>query len=308
MNTTVSRTALSMALFRAVETTRDEPRRLIDDPYAVHCLPPMYRAIARIARFRSLRRQVERVIDWRYPGARSSGVARTRLIDDWLVSETDGGLEQFVVLGAGFDSRYLRLRQLASIPTFELDRGSVLAQKKRAFESSVIGLPRNREAVAIDFLKDSIADKLLASDFRCGARNLVLWEGVTNYLTYPAVTSVLQTFATVSSPGTSIIFTYVHKGVLDSTFKTVGLQRLHRSLVRWGEPWTFGFQPEELPGFLANLGYELTNDVGATEYRQTYYGAAAAQIRGYEFYRVAKAKLITTESKIRRNTDASRRC
>lgn len=296
MPNTVSRTAMSMALFRAIETTKQGPRRLLNDPYAVHCLSPGYRAIARIAEFRPFRRQIERIIDWRVPGARSSGVARTRLIDDWLISEADSGIDQVVVLGAGFDSRFLRLRQLASIPVFELDRESVLTKKEQAFGHSVSEPSRNREAVPIDFLKNSVTEKLLDSGFRRDAKNIVVWEGVTNYLTCSSVTNVFHTFATLSSPGTSIIFTYIHKGVLDSTYETPGLKQLRRRLARWGESWTFGFHPEDLPGFLADLGYDLTNDVGAADYRQTYYGRDAAHLHGYEFYRVARTTLATTHN------------
>lgn len=302
---TISRTAQSMALFRAIETTKRESRRLIEDPYAVIFLPPAFKAITRIATVPILRPLVESIIDVRYPGARSSGVARTRLIDDWLVSEADSGLDQIVVLGAGFDSRCLRLRKLATVPIYELDRQSVLAEKQRAYERADVEIPGNRKAIPIDFLQDTVSEKLLASTFRRAAKNIVLWEGVTNYLSHSAVTSVFSTFADISSAGTSIIFTYIHKSVLEDGFETVGLQRLRQRLVRWGEPWTFGFYPEQLPGFLADLGYELTNDLGAAEYRKIYYGQAATQLKGYEFYRVAKAKLVDPHKTIRSNTHAS---
>lgn len=305
MTNTVSRTAQSMALFRAIETTKSESRRLIEDPYAVFCLPPVFKAVTRIAAFPTLRSIVENIIDLRYPGARSSGVARTRLIDDWLTSEAESGLDQIVVLGAGFDSRCLRLRGLATVPIYELDRRSVLDEKRRAYERAGVEFPSNRHAVSIDFLQDTLSEKLLASTFQRATKNVVLWEGVTNYLSEPAVTAVFRTFADISSAGTSVIFTYVHKRVFEAAFDTVGLQRLRRRLARWGEPWTFGFEPEQLPGFLADLGYELTDDVGAAEYRQTYYGPAATQLKGYEFYRVAKAKLVKPHKTIRKNVHAS---
>jgi len=34
--------------------------------------------------------------------------------------------------------------------------------------------------------------------------------------------------------------------------------------------WTFGFLPQELPGYLLNFGLTLVEDVGATEYRRKY--------------------------------------
>ena len=235
---------------------------------------------------------LERSIDGRYPGARSSGVARTRLIDDWLVAEIDRGLDQLVILGAGFDSRCLRLSQLASMPVFELDQIAVLRSKECALRRSNVVLPDNLHAVAIDLLREEITPKLLESGFRRNPRTVVLWEGVTNYLQHDAVRGVFDTFAQLGALGSSIIFTYIHKGVLDSRFEAVGLERLRRRLARWGEPWTFGFYPEELPGVVSAWGYELHNDVGATDYRRLYLGKRADALTGYEFYRVAKADLV----------------
>ena len=58
---------------------------------------------------------------------------------------------------------------------------------------------------------------------------------------------------------------------------------------RSGEPWTFGLDPHALRAYLAQRRLALREDVGATEYRARYWGAAASHMRGYEFYRVAIA-------------------
>jgi len=55
-----------------------------------------------------------------------------------------------------------------------------------------------------------------------------------------------------------------------------------------GERWTFGFDPAELPDYLATRGIALVDDVGACEYRARYLGAAG---RGYAFYRAVTARI-----------------
>jgi methyltransferase (TIGR00027 family) len=65
------------------------------------------------------------------PGARTSGAARTRLIDDWTCEAVRDGLQQVVIVGAGFDCRALRLKQLHAVSLFELDRREMLALKSR---------------------------------------------------------------------------------------------------------------------------------------------------------------------------------
>jgi len=64
---------------------------------------------------------------------------------------------------------------------------------------------------------------------------------------------------------------------------------VRNTLQRAGETWTFGFYPEHLQVYLAERGLDLTEDVGASEYRARYMGAFGRRLKGYEFYRVAFA-------------------
>ena len=98
-----------MALFRAQESALPERKRLFNDPFAVSFLGPMLRAVSRLFRVPLLRSLLARFIDARWPRARTSGIARTRLIDDWASDEVAGGAQQVLILGAGFDSRAWRL-------------------------------------------------------------------------------------------------------------------------------------------------------------------------------------------------------
>src|SRR5262245_54738569 len=108
----ISRTAANMAAFRALETAKPASERLFADPYAGRFLPPLQRVALSGAGWRAARRVLERYADRRAPGARTSGIARTRLIDDWLIEECNEGAEQIVFLGAGYDCRALRLPEL----------------------------------------------------------------------------------------------------------------------------------------------------------------------------------------------------
>jgi O-methyltransferase involved in polyketide biosynthesis len=120
---------------------------------------------------------------------------------------------------------------------------------------------------------------------------LFIWEGVTNYLDTQSVEAVFNFFARDASSGSRIIFTYVHAGVLKSRFATPGVSRLTAALRAYGEPWTFGFMPEEVPAYLAKKGIRLLIDLGAAEYRGKYMPPVNKLI-GYEFYRAALAEKV----------------
>src|SRR5208283_4259245 len=100
-----SRTAEFMALFRALETARPAFRHLFKDRLARRFLSPSLRKVASFSRLPGFHNIFVGIIDGRWPGARTSGVSRTREIDDLTVEALSGGTKQVVLLGAGFDSR-----------------------------------------------------------------------------------------------------------------------------------------------------------------------------------------------------------
>lgn len=281
-----SRTAAYMALFRALETSRPSGERLFTDPLSFAFLKPSLRVVAGLARFLPLRRAIEGYIDRRWPGARTSGIARTRLIDDLLIAGLDDGLAQVVILGAGFDSRAYRLDRLKNITTFEIDHPATLATKRKLVQKYFGRFPANVTYLAIDFNRQKLSEALAASDFDPAAPTFFIWEGVTNYLTAEAVDSTLR-FVGECAPGSRLVFTYVHQGVLDGTFTFAGSAEIKALLRRADEAWTFGLDPAELGDYLAARKLALLQDTGSVEYRAAYMGRAGKHLQGYEFYRVA---------------------
>jgi O-methyltransferase involved in polyketide biosynthesis len=221
----ISKTAGNMALIRALEFLKPPNKRLFCDPYARQFVPAFQRALLGPARLPAIRALLEDYFDWRAPGARTSGAARTRLIDDWVREALAAGVGQVVILGSGFDCRALRMRELANMPVFEVDRAAMIARKERVLGGSDLK-PSHIRRIGVDF------------------------------------------FARDASLGSRIVFTYIHAGVLDGSFATPGIGRLNAALRAYREPWTFGFQPEEVPAYLVKKGIRLLIDLGAAEYRR----------------------------------------
>ena len=283
-----SRTAEYMALFRALETARPAGARRCDDPLARAFLSPGLATVAALARIPGAADLVGRYIDRRWPGTRTSAVARTRWIDDALRRELAGGVPQLVILGAGFDSRAWRLPELRGVRVFEVDHPDTQARKRRALERAGVATPDTLRFVATDFDQQGLERAMAAAGYDAAQRTLFLWEGVTNYLSAAAVDTTLR-WCAGAAPGSRVIFTYVHAGVLADPRAFVGTERLFATLAAAGERWTFGLHPEQLAGFLRERGLALEHDVGAAEYRRQVFGDAARAMRGYEFYRIAVA-------------------
>jgi methyltransferase (TIGR00027 family) len=288
-----SRTAEHNALFRALESCRARRDQLIDDPLAAGFVTWPLSLAYRVGRVPGLGRFIPWFIDRRWPGTRTSVVARTRLIDAAIAAVLDEGVEQVVVLGAGFDSRAYRMGRLdgrSGVAVFEVDHPSTQAEKRRRLERMPGVVSDHVRFVATDFTEKGLREAMEAAGYREDARTLILWEGVTNYLTEEAVSTTLRWCAR-AAPGSTLIFTYVHRDIITSPEKFVGSDHLFAALDRAGERFTFGIHPDELAGFLARHGLRLESDVGAVEYRERAYGEAGRRMRGHEFYRVAQARV-----------------
>jgi len=285
-----SRTAEYMALFRALESSLPETRRLFADPFARTFLTWPLGLVARLARIPALGRLAASIIDRRVPGARSSAVARTRFIDDAIAARLRERTQQLVILGAGFDSRAYRLPGLRDLTVFEVDHPDTLARKRAALERAQGVLPSHVRFVPTDLKHRELRSIMAAAGYRDSLCTFFLWEGVTNYLTESAVDATLR-WCSRAAPGSRVLFTYVHADVLESPGAFIGTEKLFASLEKFDEQWTFGIEPRRLPGFLAERGLWLETDLGASEYRELYYREAARKMRGYEFYRIAVARV-----------------
>jgi methyltransferase (TIGR00027 family) len=283
-----SRTAEYMAFFRALESARPADVRLFNDPFAVHFLRPALRWAARVSRRPRLGALIARYADRRLPGARTSGIARTRMIDDAVRHVLRDDIDQVVILGAGFDCRAYRLPALAAATVFEVDHPATRALKLAGLQRALPMLPGNVHFVAIDFNRQRLPEVLASAGFDPARPAVFLWEGVTNYLTAEAVDAVLSFVARCASR-TRLIFTYVHRGALDGSVPFDGAPALLRDVARLGEPWTFGLDPEALAPYLHERGLRLEHDTGAHDYRIQCFGPAGAHMKGYDFYRVAIA-------------------
>ena len=298
----VSRTAGYVALCRALESIERARAPLFQDPFATAFVPSNLKAALRLARVPFAHRLLSRYLDRRAPGVRTSAIARTRFIDDVVRSRVDAGVRQLVILGAGFDCRAHRLPELRDTTVFEVDR----ADTQRAKRDVVARMPNARTDViyvAVDFEHDVLGERLageLADSLAGGVGSALggagwdaelpttfIWEGVTNYLVESAVAAVLGWIGT-SAVGSTVVFTYIHKGLLDGTAYFDGGDLMIQTVKTLGEPWTFGLYPESVASFLSPFGLVLGENLGADDYRARYLPAAEA--RGYAFYRIAVAE------------------
>ncbi len=279
-----SRTAQYMAFFRALETKRNENDRLFSDPYAAHFVDSKLRFAVGLSKFPFVAQYIHNIINKKIPGALSSGIARTKYIDELLKKAVSEGIKQVVILGAGFDTRAVRLDFLKTIPIIEIDHPNTSNFKAEIYKKRIGKIPKNVTFLQIDFNRQNLDQLALENNLDFSKPTAVIWEGVTNYLTEEAVKSTFS-FISKFAANSHIIFTYVHKNILKNPDSFLGGKKLLEDLEKLEEHWTFGFFPEELPNYLNDFNIRLLEDLGADEYRKKFLPSRSE--KGYEFYRTA---------------------
>ena len=258
-----SRTAQWVAAARGMGRLLPEAVRIADDPYGLAFASP---SIARLVdRTRDSRPDRAQAIA-RVPGL-SLWIAymqvRTRLIDDAVRAFVADGGRQVVVLGAGYDCRALRLPELAGARVLEVDHPATQGHKRAVLDQLTARSPAHYlawdfETHPLDDLPGALADAGLEP----AAATLTIWEGVTMYLTEAAIDASLRAIASWSAAGSVLALTYMTRQRLRRSVALRAVRAVVRSL---GEPLRFGWDPDELPGYLAARGFALTSDVSTAD-------------------------------------------
>lgn len=279
-----SRTAAWVAAARQAGQLLPDNVRLVDDPYGAAFVSP---AVAR---------WFERELHRLRPLATTPGIAhwilymqvRTRVIDDALRAFLAGGGRQLVLLGAGFDCRALRMPELAEARVLEVDHPATQRRKREVLTR--IGAHSPAEYVTWDFearAMEDLPDVLAEAGLDLGAPVFTIWEGVTMYLTEPAIDASLRAIRAWSPAGSQLAMTYFARSRIETP--SLVTRAVKAVLATFGEPWKFGWVPEELPGYLAEHGFELVRDVAMSEAARELLPAELAAHVPYPDRRVALA-------------------
>lgn len=263
-----SLTAAGIAIMPALESEKPAGERVCFDPYArrfagagLYYVMKLFTALG--------------YASWRGPGVWEFLAARDRCIDDHLEACLAEGLEQLVILGAGYDARAYRFEALrAGIKVFEVDHPATQAVKLKKVEAIFGARPSHVTYVPIDFDRESLAGRLFECGYDEGLKTLFIWQGVTFYLTAQAVADTLAFVAGHSRPGSSIIFDYMDPTLLAGAPRhgEVGSMRRYRGLT--GEGLGFSIPIAAIRDFLEARGFTQVKNADHVALESAYYNGS----------------------------------
>ena len=252
-----SKTAELAAAIRALHLRRSSAP-LFEDEFAASMCGPFWR---NVVSSRVLTWLVVDVLLRRLAPITPAVFVRARYGEDHAEAATARGVEQYVIVGAGYETFAMRRQDLMTrLTVYELDQAGTQEAKRRRMREAGIAEPEGVRYVSADLNVESLHGALERAGLDTGRPALFSWFGVTYYLGREAIRETLASIATRMAPGSSVMFDYLADD--DSTpAASRDLRRRCAEFVgRRGEPWISSFAPGEMTGFLTEIGYsEIEN-------------------------------------------------
>lgn len=179
---------------------------------------------------------------------------RTCWLDDVVtrfVSELQGQRGQLVILGAGYDTRCLRLDLPGSIGRFEVDAAGTQAQKRALIANAGLD-DTGVHYVTCDFATQDWLARLTQAGFDPAVPACLVWEGVCMYLPREVVVDTLTKVLSLA-PGSVIGF-----DVLEQAWIMSPAMQLAK---RAGEGLYFGLQAGTESAFVESVGLRCLDNL-----------------------------------------------
>lgn len=281
-------TAEVNAFQRAAETLRPAERRLVEDTYSRHFVRnPALRALLIHGRVADA---ALRVFDHLWGGLHAHIALRVRYVDDACEAAISAGISQLVLLGAGFDTTTLR-RAATPVTIFEVDAPATQVEKRPVVERLLPAQHGCRTHwVACDLEHDALREALLAVGFDPAAAALVVWLGVTPYLTCAAIDATLADLAGLCAPGSRLVLDHIAAGVVAGSTPWKSAGRITRMVARRGEPYRSDFTEADLSARLTEHGFELRDRATVSALLRRYDPSRASRLADDDWLAVATAE------------------
>jgi methyltransferase (TIGR00027 family) len=268
-----SLTAMFVNFARAVGTAEPELSPACHDPAAAALSAGPFRRLLEHAQHARGSGRAYRILRHASAGLVDHVALRTAVIDERVREGLARGARQLVILGAGFDGRAYRMRELAECVVFEVDHPGTQALKRKKASALELAACELRYA-ACDFERVSLEQALSGVRFDPAAPSVWIWEGVTMDLPREAVGGTLDVLGRLAAPGSTLVVSYVTPALTRGTpwVGRIGAQGL-RSL---SEPIRFTATPVNMQALLTARGFQTMSDVLPRE-EAARYGATVSR-------------------------------
>ena len=292
-------TAQGVAKQRLIETIAGADKRVINDPYADSF-------VIGSGFIKLMGHKLNAWISEKLaPGFHEHLISRTKFIDELIEKSAVSGIEQYVILGAGYDSRAYRLELPPTMKIFEVDQPEV-SDNKLAKLPKELPNSENVTYVNIDFSYQSLTEQLIGVGFDQKKSTIFTLEGVSQYITKEAVSSTIKELASLTKDTNSIFFmSYVDelldkhpeacfgKGYPNPEKKANLIKSLSAKV---GEPWISFYTLEEIESLLLQNGYSIEENLTLEDLNSLYFGPVGRTLSENQIFKLEHFLVATSEN------------
>jgi methyltransferase (TIGR00027 family) len=267
-------TAQGVAKQRLIESLAKPDKRVIYDAYAKHFV--LGASILKLIGHKFSVWLGDKIV----PGMHEHLISRTRFIDDLIEKSTSIDIEQYVILGAGYDSRAHRLKLPSKLKIFEVDQHEVQERKRSRLPDNTTN-KANVIYISIDFNHQSLKEQLLNAGFDQNKSTIYTLEGVSQYITREALNSTLKVLDALNQNSNSKIFiSYVNKLLKDDPKACFGVgysnpekavKFITNGAAKVGEPWISFYSAKEIQSLLSQNNFTLIENKTLADLNSKYF-------------------------------------
>lgn len=299
-------TAQGVAKQRLIESLANPDKRVIYDSYAD-------RFVTGAGIIKLMGHKISVWLTKKFaPGFHEHLISRTRFIDDLVQNAAVQGVEQYVILGAGYDSRAYRLILPSTMKIFEVDQQEVQNRKRAKLPSNSPNL-ENVKYVSVDFNQQSLKNQLLEAGFDQSKSTFFTLEGVSQYISKAAVHSTLEELEELTKNSNATFYiSYVNSALKTNPKACFGkgypnaekkAETIMNLAAKVGEPWISFYSGEEMKEMLAQYGFELKVDKTLVDFNSEYFAPIGRKLSESEIFNLehsvkAERKKLTTTPKL----------
>jgi len=249
---------------------------ILDDSFAIELLAPENRA--RVERARDPR-ELEVTPGFDASPIFALGVASLRYAEDEVERCVARGLDQYLILGAGFDTFALRREDMRGrVRVYEIDHPDVQALKRERIASARCAPAALPIFVPVDFERTSIASEMRKTDFDRARPAVLSWLNTIPYLTREATVASMREVHALLAPGSRIVVNYGADVPL--TPEQINfLARLREVTAAAGEPQRSRWKPADFARMLDEIGFDVIEHAGEVELTERYFSGRPDGLR-----------------------------
>jgi methyltransferase (TIGR00027 family) len=299
-------TAQGVAKQRLIESLAKPDKRVIYDPYAD-------KFVLGASIIKLMGHKLSVWITKKFaPGFHEHLISRTRFIDDLVKNAAAKGIEQYVILGAGYDLRAHRLNLPTTLKIFEVDQQEVQLRKQSKLPSNIPNL-ENIKYVCVDFNHQSLKKQLLEAGFDESKSAIFTLEGVSQYISKEAVNSTLEEIDDLTkNTNATFYISYVDSQLKTDPTACFGngyphpekkAETVMNLAAKVGEPWISFYSADEMKELLSKYGFTLIEDKTLIDLNSEYFAPIGRKLSDNEIFNLehsvrAERKKLTNKPKL----------